>query len=390
MRSSGQAGLDPVPLPGAATTHPGPAANLTLRPLLRRLLLGTGVLVLFVVGALLLSVAIGVEVGAQAALLGVLFAVLPVGIVVPALMWLDRYEAEPVRYLLFAFFWGALVATTVSIVLNTGSLIVLNNVGFDAEAVGAVMVAPVVEESLKGLGVLLILWVRRREFDGIIDGIVYAGVCAAGFAFAENILYLGRAYAEMGAEGLVGLFVIRGLIGPFAHPLFTMWTGVGIGVAATRSRGALRWFAPIAGLLLAMFLHGLWNLAAVAGIEGFWSSYLLLQVPIFLGAIAFVSWERRREGRLIARSLTIYARHGWLTPGEVEMLGSLRARREARRWAAGAGGRRAKRAMIAFQDDASELALLRVRMTHGTAGRDAVALERRLLDTMTRCRAALP
>ena len=389
MHSSGQAGLDPVPYPGV-TTPPGPAANLTLRPLLRRLLLGAGILVLFVVGALLLSVAIGFEVGAQAALLGVLFAVLPVGIVVPALMWLDRFEAEPVRYLLFAFFWGALVATTVSMVLNTGSMIVLNNVGYDAEAVGAVMVAPVVEESLKGLGVLFILWFRRREFDGVIDGIVYAGVCAAGFAFAENILYLGRAYVDMGPEGLVGLFVVRGLIGPFAHPLFTMWTGVGIGIAATRTRGVVRWVAPIAGLALAIFLHGLWNLAAVAGIEGWWSFYLLLQVPIFVGAIVFVSWQRRREGRLIARSLAVYADHGWLTPGEVQMLGNLRARHEALRWASRAGGRRAKRAMTAFQDDASELALLRVRMVAGTAGPDAVAQERRLLDTMTRCRAALP
>lgn len=389
MRSSGKTDLDTVPSPDAATL-PGPAVNLTRRPLLRRLLLGAAILVLFVVGALLLSVAIGVEVGAQAALLGVLFAVVPVGIIVPALMWLDRFEAEPVRYLLFAFFWGAFVATTVSMVLNTGSLIVLNNVGYDAEAVGAVMVAPVVEESLKGLGVLLILWFRRSEFDGVIDGIVYAGVCAAGFAFAENILYLGRAFVEMGPEGLVGLFVVRGLIGPFAHPLFTMWTGVGIGIAATRSRGIVRWVAPIGGLLVAMFLHGLWNLSAVAGIEGFWSSYLLLQVPIFLGAIAFVSWQRRREGRLIARTLAIYARYGWLTPAEVQMLGSLRARRDARRWAGRAGGRRARRAMIAFQDDASELGLLRVRMSHGTAGPDAVALERQLLETMARCRAALP
>ncbi|MDO5712226.1 MAG: PrsW family intramembrane metalloprotease [Micrococcales bacterium] len=389
MRSTDEVRAGQVPLRSGPTAA-GPAVNLTRRPLLRRLLLGAAIIVLFIVSALLLSVAIGVEVGGQAALLGVLFAVLPVGIVVPALMWLDRFEAEPIRYLLFAFGWGALVATTVSIVLNTGSLIVLSNVGIDAEAVGAVMIAPVVEESLKGLAVLLILWFRRSEFDGVIDGIVYAGVTAAGFAFAENILYLGRAYAEMGAQGLVGLFVIRGLIGPFAHPLFTMWTGVGVGIAATRTRGALRWTAPIGGLLVAMLLHGLWNLAAVAGIEGFWSSYLLLQVPIFLGALAFVSWQRRREGRLIGASLAIYADYGWLSAAEVEMLGSLRARKEARRWAARVGGRRAKRAMIAFQDDASGLALLRVRMSHGSAGPEAPALERQLLHTMTRCRAALP
>ncbi len=373
--------------PGAARPAP---INVTHRPWLRRFLLGTALLVLFTAGALLLSVAIGIEVGAQAALLGVLFAALPVGIVVPALLWLDRLEAEPTSHLVFAFCWGAFVATAVSIVLNTGSIIVLANVGVDAESVAAVMVAPVVEESLKAMAVLLILWLRREEFDGVIDGIVYAGLSAAGFAFAENILYLGRAYAEFGAQGLVGLFVIRGLLGPFAHPLFTMWTGVGIGVAVTRARGVLRWIAPIAGLLLAMFLHGLWNLSAVAGIEGFWSSYLLLQVPIFLGAIAFVTWERRREARMIGATLSMYQSYGWLTPGEVRMLGSTAARRDARHWAQRAGGRPAQRAMVAFQDEASDLAMLRVRMSHGTAGSDALYEERILLDSLTRARAALP
>lgn len=360
------------------------------RPLLRRFLVGTALLVLFTVAALLLSVAIGLEVGAQAALLGVLFAALPVGIVVPAFLWLDRFEAEPTRYLVFAFLWGALIATTVALVLNTGSLIVLSNVVGDAESVAAVVVAPVVEESLKGAVVVLILWRRRHEFDGVIDGIVYAGISAAGFAFAENILYLGRAYVELGAQGLVGLFVVRGLLGPFAHPLFTMWIGAGVGFAATRSRGALRWLAPVGGALLAIFLHALWNLSAVAGIEGFWSSYLVLQVPIFLGAIAFVTWERRREGRLIGQTLGVYERYGWLTPGEVRMLGSSSGRRHARTWARRAGGRPARRAMVAFQDGASDLAMLRLRMAHGTAGPDSLYQERILLDSMTRARAALP
>ncbi|GAB97678.1 hypothetical protein KILIM_078_00100 [Kineosphaera limosa NBRC 100340] len=364
--------------------------NITSRPLLRRFLVGTAILVLFTIGALLLSVAIGLEVGAQAALLGLLFAAVPVGIVVPAILWLDRFEAEPTGYLIFTFLWGALIATTVAIVLNTSSLIMLTNVVGDAESVAAVVVAPVVEETLKGLVVLLVVWRRRREFDGVIDGIVYAGISAAGFAFAENILYLGRAYVEMGAEGLVGLFVVRGLISPFAHPLFTMWIGVGIGYAATRASGIGRWLAPIGGLLLAIFLHGLWNLSAVAGIEGFWSSYLLLQVPIFLGAIGFVFWERRREAVLIERTLRIYGRYGWLTAPEVRMLASTSARKDARVWARRAGGRRALQAMVAFQDEATDLAMLRVRMAHGSAGADALYQERMLLDSMTRARAALP
>lgn len=377
-------------MPTTAPADPARPVNITSRPLLRRFLVGTALLVLFTVAALLLSVAIGLEVGTQAALLGLLFAAVPVGIVVPALIWLDRFEAEPTGLLVLVFLWGALIATTVSIVLDAGSLIMLSNVVGDPESIAAVVVAPVVEETLKGVVVLFVVWLRRKEFDGVIDGIVYAGISAAGFAFAENILYLGRAYVELGAQGLVGLFVVRGMISPFAHPLFTMWIGVGIGFATSRARGVGRWLAPIGGFLLAMTLHALWNLSAVAGIEGFWSSYLLLQVPIFLGAIGFVVWERRREAGLIESTLRIYGSYGWLTAPEVRMLASTTARKDARAWARRAGGRPAHQAMVAFQDEATDLAMLRLRMAHGTAGADALYQERMLLDSMTRARAALP
>ena len=77
---------------------------------------------------------------------------------------------------------------------------------------------------------LILLW-RRQEFDGVVDGIVYAGLAGLGFAFTENVLYLGRALQEDGAAGLVVTFVLRCLFGPFAHPLFTMAIGIGLGIA---------------------------------------------------------------------------------------------------------------------------------------------------------------
>lgn len=364
-----------------------PRENLTGRPLLRRWLGAAALVVVFLVAALVLSVAIGIEVGGQATLLALLVAVLPLGIVVPAILWLDRFESEPPAYLVVTFAWGALIATSVAMVLNTGSALLLT-VYDGSRDLAAVAVAPVVEEALKGLVVLLVLLFRRREFDGVVDGLVYAGLSAAGFAFAENVLYLGRAFVEGGPSGLVALFVIRGLLGPFAHPLFTMWIGIGVGVAATRRSGAVRVLAPVGGYLLAVTLHAVWNLSALAGIEGFWASYLLLQVPIFVGAIVVVVWARRREGRLIARHLVTYARYGWLTPPEVGMLTSVADRRRARTWARERGGRRGHRAMVAFQDDASELALLRERMAHGTEGGAVLDEERALLDSLTRARSA--
>ena len=102
------------------------------------------------------------------------------------------------------------------------------------------------------------MWrLRRREFDGITDGMVYAGIVAAGFAFTENIQYLGLAYVEGGEQMLTGVFIARCLVTPFAHPIFTVMFGIGVGVAASSRRGPIRVVAPLIGFVLAVLLHGI-------------------------------------------------------------------------------------------------------------------------------------
>lgn len=212
-----------------------PPKNPTTRPRIRAVVLLGLVIVGFTVCGLALASYFGSSLGLQASLLAILFAALPLLIVIPTFMWLDRFEAEPTRLLVFAFLWGALVSAFGAAVLNTGAVVAFETVTDPESAVAtmAVVVAPVVEEALKGVLVLLIWWLHRREFDGITDGMVYAGICAAGFAFTENIQYLGQALAEGGGAFLAGVFVLRGIMSPFAHPMFTVLIGVGIGIAAT-------------------------------------------------------------------------------------------------------------------------------------------------------------
>src|SRR6478672_5333119 len=352
------------------------------RSVIRRWFQGAVMIVGFGVCALVLGEAAGVSAGVGASLLGVLLAVLPLGVVVPAFLWLDRFEAEPTRLLVLTFLWGALVASAGALVLNTSTMVVLRNAGQDPLTLGAVVVAPVVEETLKGLVVLLIWRLRRQEFDGIVDGMVYAGISAAGFAFAENIFYLARAYHETGGAGLAAVFFLRGVMGPFAHPVFTICTGIGLGVAATTRRRGIRVLAPLLGWLAAVSLHAIWNLSTVAGVRGFLAVYVFLQVPVFAGFLCMAVWARRREGRLIGQHLSAYADAGWLSFPEVAMLASMPDRRRARMWARATGGRRALAAMTAFQDTASELALLRMRMERGAADAQAPVTERQLLGSL--------
>lgn len=377
-----------APSAGGAPPLPG-RPQVTGRGRLRGWLLAGVIVVGFGLAAVVLSVYYGATLGVVTTLLAVVLAAIPVGIVIPTFLWLDRFEAEPTRYLVTAFLWGALVAALLAGLFNTGAKIAFQAAtGRDDNAMlaTALFSAPLVEEACKGLLVLLIWWFRRREFDGIIDGMVYAGVVAAGFAFTENIQYLGMAYSDGGDTALTGTFIARCLFTPFAHPMFTVLTGIGIGIAATARHRGLKVLAPVGGYLLAVLSHGVWNLAAITGGAGMLSVYYVVEVPIFVGFIVLVVWARRREGHLIGRHLSEYADAGWLSPSEVQMLSTMNGRRAARVWARTSGGRAMLRSMRRFQDSASELALLRARMHHSAADATALETERELLQAITTSR----
>ena len=361
---------------GVGTPNPGlppgrHGGGRSTRTVVRTWLVAGIVVVGFGVLALVVAAYLGATFGVQTVLLAVVAALIPLGIVVPTFMWLDRFEAEPTRYLIGAFLWGALVAAVLAV-----------------EPARYVDFQRVVEESLKGVFVLIVWWFMRREFDGVVDGIVYAGITAAGFAFTENIQYLATAYTDGGRELLTATFVGRCLMSPFAHPMFTVATGIGVGVASASSRWFVRLFAPFVGWVVAVIAHGLWNLAAVSGGQGLFAVYLSVEVPVFLAFVAMVIWTRNYEGRLIGRFLTPYVTAGWLSGAEVAMLSSMPRRREALRWARANGGRAGLAAMRHYQDAASEVAMLRRRMTHTRVDEQALADERMLLSELSNGRRA--
>ena len=375
-------------LTAMSTGGPWAAPNPTARPARRSWLTTGAIIAVFLVSLAALGIFLRIDVGVSGMLVGIAVSAVPLLVVVPVYLWVDRLEAEPVRYLVFAFLWGALCAAVGALILNTGfHLLLVAAHTANPDAVSAVVSAPVVEETLKGAAILLIAWRRRREFDGVIDGIVYAGMAGAGFAFSENILYLGRAFDEAGSAGLTEVFFVRCLMGPFAHPLFTAATGIGIGlaVAVARSAGA-RFVYGAAGLLVAMTLHAIWNLSASLG--AYMQVYVAFQMPVFGVFLVMLVVLRQHEQGLVRRYLSQYADAGWLTRAEVGMIASMSQRRSARAWARAHGGSPAVRSMRAFQDSASDLALLRSRIVRGSAGVGAGTHERELLEAITAHRGA--
>jgi protease PrsW len=287
-------------------------------------------------------------------------ALLPVPLLVGCVLLVDRLEPEPRINLVLAFAWVAAVINTAGLVFITQPALG-NTTG---EYVSATFGAPVVEESLKGLILIILLWRRRQELDGPTDGIIYAAMVGLGFAMMENIgYYIGALVRpQVGGAELLGVtFVLRGVLSPLAHPIFTSMTGLGVAYAATHKNG--RWAVPV-GLAAAMLLHGLWNGLSGRGIDGLALAYAILAC-VLAGLVAVIIADRRRIVRLIWRFLPAYEATGLVTEADLRMLSTLRERYAARRWARMTGGRPAGRAMEDYQLAATELALVHLRMQRG-------------------------
>lgn len=260
-----------------------------------------------VAGLLMLPI-IGIAVATEPIVLAL--ALVPLVFIVPVLAWIDRLEPEPWASRLHALLWGATVAVLVSSVVNVTVLLTAG------EEWAAAVSAPLVEETMKGLG---ILWaVRRREVDGPVDGLVYAGWVGAGFAMIENLEYFLVA-ADDGV--LAETFVARALLTPFAHPLFTAWIGLAIGLAVAARRrlpGAAWW-----GWLIAVGLHAGWNgslvLAARTGEDLIVLVAAVAFLVVFVLTALMVLAVRRAERRTYLAAMPYLAHHYGVPLAEIGM-----------------------------------------------------------------------
>lgn len=307
----------------------------------------------------------------------VLAGLVPLLIVLPTIAWLDRVEPEPRHSRIHAVLWGASVAIVVSLIVNVSVLAMWG------ETVAAVLGAPIIEEAMKGLG---IVWaVRRREVDGPIDGVVYAAWVALGFAVVEDMTY----FADASTSGIfVQVFVLRALLTPFAHPLFTMWIGLAIGrqVAAGRKL----WPGALWGYGLAVLAHMAWNGSLVAaqpdaGSDDNGNVMLLLLVValfvvLFIAVFVKLRAMRRSEQRRFEQQLPFLVRQYGLTPDEQLMFINWRHLIGARK----SLPRRQRRAF-----DAVHSAIARLAAQHQLLARKDAETEAILVQQLSVARAAL-
>lgn len=301
-------------------------------------------------------------------LLAVALSFIPGALFAYVLYSLDRFEKEPPRLVLACFAWGALVAAAGAFIGNTLFGITVYAFTGDeqlAHALGVTLSAPVLEELVKGLAVLLVFLRFRHEFDTVLDAIVYAGITALGFAAAENVIYLYfTAYLEHGMGAMLATFAARVVLAGWLHPIFTSCFGIGLALARLSPSPVVRVVAPLAGLLLAMALHATHNALVTFFAAGGYLLALAIHWLEWLAMAALILWALLRQRRWMRTYLPEEVRLGTLSERECTIACSLRSNFRARR--RGPHARRLLRAL-------ARLAITRHHIARAVATPDAPA-----------------
>lgn len=251
----------------------------------------------------------------------IFFGFVPMFLFAGFINWLDRYEKEPKILLGAAFMWGVVIAGGGAYIINTvlglGVYIVTGSEGATDFATASI-IAPVVEESLKGLAVLVVFFLFRKEFDSILDGIIYAGITALGFAAIENVLYIyNYGYQEGGWGGLWQLVFIRVILVGWQHPFYTAFTGIGLAIARMNRNVLVMLIAVLGGLAVAVFTHAFHNTfgSLIGGIRGLAIGTFVDWVGWFF-MLVFIIWMVVNERNILKRHLLEEVDNGLISPAQ--------------------------------------------------------------------------
>ncbi len=287
---------------------------------------------------------------------------------------LDLYEREPLSLVIGAFLWGAVAATTLAGFANDGWGLVVARVGGPEFAARwtAALTAPVVEEILKGMGVVLIYLIAPDEIDDMMDGFVYGAVCGLGFAVVEDVFYFIGVFGGRPSGILQGFFVRVVASGLYSHVLYTGLVGMGIGyfVSRRQRRPFRRRLTVVVSLCAAAVLgHFLWNSPLLDLFPTRpWIGVDWLMIPIatsvkgipLLGFVALaVILARRRERKWLRGALASEIGAGGVSANELAILEHPKQRRAAVSEMRTRAGSRAAGLLRRLQREQVNLAMIR-------------------------------
>jgi len=247
-------------------------------------------------------------------LIALLAAVVPSVGYALGVWWLDRYEKEPKRLLIATFLWGAL----------PGALIALA-----ARFLVAGTFAPVITESVKAVGVWIVFIRYRREFDDLLDGIVYGAMTGLGFAMMTNFVSYAIGFLFGGLEFLRARVLLNGIAFGLSEAYYGAVIGIGFGVSRWAADPPLRKTAPFLGLSAAILLHlfnDFWRGLAVGAQSGLVAIPFLATWVGIVAVVAIAILSIRKEQATIRTQLKDEIERGTFTPNEYFYLSTPRRR----------------------------------------------------------------
>jgi len=260
--------------------------------------------------------------------ISIVMGVVPMLIYAGFLWWLDRWEKEPLHLLAAAFIWGfvpsAIIALISQIVLDVPTTVVFGEHTLGYELFSGSIIAPITEEGVKALAVLMIFVFFYREFDSLLDGIIYGSLAGFGFAAIENILY----FVSFGSEdpsSLGCLIFMRSFLFGLNHAFFTSLTGLGFAAARYQKNILLKLLFPVLGFAAAVMAHGLHNGLVSFGLIGLPFAVLADWFGV-LGVLVVALFSLYNESKWIKQYLTEEVEMGTLTAGQASTVGSFGGR----------------------------------------------------------------
>lgn len=293
-------------------------------------------------------------------------ALIPTAFYVVLVWWLDRYEKEPLRLLVLAFLWGAGPAAFLSAtfeLLVDPPLSALGGTGLTGTLIRLGLSAPLLEESFKGMALIGLVLLFHREFDDVLDGIVYGAMIGLGFAMTED--WIGYFLPILSGQGLAAgtaNILLRTTIFGLNHGFWTGLTGAGMGAARLSRRWPHRLRAAAGGWVLAVLFHAMHNIGVTFSQQSVWPA-LGITVAVSWGGtlllLVLASFALRRESQWIEHGLVEEVGRGALTAEEFDLLRSAGRRLRVRWRARRRGGRAAFRAVGDYYQCATDLAFKR-------------------------------
>jgi len=212
-------------------------------------------------------------------LLAALLALLPVICFQGALVYLDSYKLVKRRWVVGTIVVGGLIAGA-SYLVNAWLLPVLD-MEFQAYTR---YVSPFVEELLKALIVIGLIWLNRIGF--LVDAAIFGFAVGAGFAVIENMYYL-----QVLPDTSTGVWIVRGFGTAIMHGGATSIFAVA-GRTLLSQKRELGPLAYVPGLVIAVVVHSIFNhffLSPIATTLG-----VLIVLPTLM-AIVFQQSEKSVE-----------------------------------------------------------------------------------------------